>query len=273
MKSARSKSTNRNRFERRAAFTLVELLVVIAIIGILVALLLPAVQSVREAARRTACLNHLRQIGLAMQNYHSSHMTFPVGGTEWRGPFSPEATQIAWSAFLLPHIEQNNVYQQLNFQSAFDDSVNANAAATVISTYICPSSQRGNQLSEDRGPCDYGGMFGERITSPNNPPKGLMVYEQAYAHRDIHDGASNTIIVAEDSDFSDGQWINGRNLFDQAFPINSAPEFENDIRSRHPSGANIALADGSVHFLNQTIELRILAALCTRAGGEIIDNF
>ena len=74
--------------------------------------------------------------------------------------------------------------------------------------------------------------------------------------------------VAEDSDFSDGQWINGRNIFDQAFGINIAPEFENDIRSRHPHGANAAMADGSTHFLNDSISLEVLAAICTRDGGE-----
>jgi prepilin-type processing-associated H-X9-DG protein len=101
----------------------------------------------------------------------------------------------------------------------------------------------------------------------------MMVYEKAHAHRDIRDGSSNTIIVAEDSDFSDGQWINGLNIFDQAFAVNAAPEFENDIRSRHPQGANIALADGSAHFINDSIDLQILAALCTRDGGEINHNF
>ena len=257
----------------RRAFTLVELLVVIAIIGILIGMLLPAVQSVREAARRTVCLNNLKQIGLALQNYHSAHDAFPVGGTGWRGPWSPDETQIAWSAFLLPYLEQGNVFQQIEFSEAFDSPANAAAADEILDVFICPSSLRGRQLSDGRGPCDYGGMFGERITGPNNPPKGLMVYGQAYSHRDIKDGSSHTIIIGEDSDFSDGQWINGRNIFDQAFPINAAPGFENDIRSRHPGGANVALADGSTHFLSESTELELLAALCTRAGGETSHNF
>jgi len=257
----------------RRAFTLVELLVVIAIIGILVAMLLPAVQSVREAARRTVCMNHLKQIGLALQNHHSAHMEFPVGGTGWRGPWTPDETQIAWSAFLLPFMDQNNVFEQIDFDEAFDSPVNAIAAEAVIETFVCPSSLRGSELSDGRGPSDYGGMFGERITGPNQPAKGLMVYGAARSHRDIPDGSSNTIIVAEDSDFSDGQWINGLNIFDQAFAINAAPEFENDIRSRHPGGANAALADGSVHFLDETVDLEVLAALCTRAGGETNHNF
>ena len=100
-----------------------------------------------------------------------------------------------------------------------------------------------------------------------------MLYGQKLAHRDVRDGSSNTIIVAEDSDFSDGQWINGRNIFDQAFGINIAPEFENDIRSRHPRGANAAMADGSTHFLNDSISLEVLAAICTRDGGEPVTKF
>lgn len=254
---------------RRSGFTLVELLTVIAIVGILIGMLLPAVQSVREAARRTSCSNKVRQIGIALQNYHSTHGSFPVGGTEWRGPSNPGATQIAWSAFILPQLEQNDLFEQIDFQSSFDSPANEPPAAVILSTFVCPSSQRGAQLSDGRGPCDYGGMNGERITSPNNPPKGLMLYERALSVSDVRDGLSNTIIVAEDSDFSDGQWINGRNIFDQAFGVNDAPAFENDIRSQHAAGAYAAFADGSVHFLNDTLDLNTLAALCTRDGGEI----
>ncbi|QEG20953.1 DUF1559 domain-containing protein [Mariniblastus fucicola] len=257
----------------RCAFTLVELLVVISIVGILIGLLLPAVQSVRESARRITCLNNLKQIGLALQNYHSAHQEFPVGGTGWRSSWTPDETQIAWSAFLLPFLDQNNVFERIDFTDGFDSQSNVAAAESIIAVFVCPSSLRGTELSDGRGPCDYGGMYGERISGPNNPPKGLMVYGQSYSHRDIRDGSSHTIIVAEDSDFSDGQWINGRNIFDQAFPINQAPAFENDIRSRHPDGANVSLADGSVHFLNQTVSLEVLAALCTRAGGETNHDF
>ncbi len=257
----------------RCAFTLIELLVVIAIIGILIGMLLPAVQSVRAAARRTVCQNNLKQLGLALQNYHTAHQEFPVGGTGWRGPWSPDETQIAWSAFLLPFLEQESVFQRLDLQKAFDSADNAAGAAVVIDVFICPSSLRGTELSNGRGPCDYGGMYGERITGPNDPPKGLMIYGDARSHRDIPDGSSHTIIVAEDSDFSDGQWINGLNLFDQAFAINAAPAFENDIRSRHPGGANAAFADGHVRFFPENLELEILAAICTRAGSEIVGSY
>lgn len=257
----------------RAGFTLVELLVVIAIIGILIGMLLPAVQQVREAARRISCGNHLRQIGIALNNHHSSFAKFPVGGLEFRGPLDPDGRQIAWSAFLLPFIEQSNVHRQIDFSKGFDSLENQVAAAALIDIYVCPSSARGSQLSEGRGPCDYGGIFGERISSPNNPPKGLLVYDKSFSFRDIRDGSSNTLIVAEDSDFSDGQWINGRNIFDQAFAINQAPSFENDIRSQHPGGANGVYADGHVQFLSENMPLATLAAICTRDGGEVVGEF
>ena len=258
---------------KRTAFTLVELLVVIAIIGILVGMLLPAVQSVREAARRTTCLNNLRQTGLALHNYHSGHGEFPIGATGFRGLLNPDATQIAWSAIVLPFLDQTNVFEAIDFDVAFDDPANRVAAAKILPVYVCPSGSRGPALSNDRGPTDYGGMYGERITSPNSPPKGTMIYTAARSHADVADGSSNTIVVAEDSDFADGQWINGRNLFDQAYAINAAPDFENDIRSRHTGGANVAFADGSTHFLNEQLELATLAGLCTCAGGEVVTNF
>jgi len=257
---------------RRRGFTLVELLVVIAIIGVLVALLLPAVQAAREAARRASCSNNLKQIGLGLHLYHDVHRTFPPGGVEFRLGSDTSKRQLAWSVFLLPYIEQLNLYEQLDLTTAFDSAENAPAAATVLSVYICPSAPSGDQLVSGRGPCLYGGIYGERITSPNNPPKGTMLYDTPISMAHIRDGTSNTLVVAEDSGFADGQWINGRNIFDQAFAINKAPPFENDIRSEHPGGANGVLADGSVRFFSETMNLDTLAAYCTRAGGEVIAN-
>jgi prepilin-type N-terminal cleavage/methylation domain-containing protein len=254
-------------------FTLVELLVVIAIIGVLVALLLPAVQAAREAARRTQCGNNLRQVGLALHIYHQAHGAFPVGGLEWRPYGDTTKRQLAWSVFLLPHLEQQNLYDTLDLSKAFDAPENAEPAATILSVYICPTSTRGQKLVDNRGPCDYGGIFGERINSPNNPPKGSMLYDQWISTAQIRDGTSNTLIISEDSQWPDGQWINGRNIFDQAYPINAAPLFENDIRSLHPSGAMGVLADGSVRFLSETMDAEILGGICTRAGGEVVGAF
>ena len=146
----------------RTGFTLVELLVVIAIIGILIGMLLPAVQAVRAAARRTQCANNLRQIGVALHSHHAAKQQFPIGTVEWR-PYPGTDTshrQLAWSAFLLPYMEQQNVYQQLDLRQAFDAVDNQVGASAVVQAYLCPSSIRDDYQPNGRGACDYGGIFG-----------------------------------------------------------------------------------------------------------------
>lgn len=266
-------ASRHGRSRQARGFTLVELLVVIAIIGVLVALLLPAVQAVRESARKAKCKNNLRQIGIGLNHYHQALESFPPGGVEWRPYGNKTKRQIAWSAYLLPYVEQQNVYAALDLDTPFDSPENADAAATIINIYICPTSPGGGKLIDGRGPCDYGGIYGERISSPNNPPKGAMLYDRAICLAEIRDGASNTLIIAEDSAWSDGQWINGRNIFDQAFAINAAPAFENDIRSLHPGGAMAVFCDGHVRFLSESMDMESLAAICTRDGGEVVSSF
>jgi len=257
----------------RGGFTLIELLVVVTVIGALTALMLPAIQSARQAARKASCSNHLRQIGLGLHSHHDGYNHFPPGGIELRTFASPQGRQLAWSAYLLPFIEQQPLYDRIDFKKAFDSPENAEAAAEIVPTYLCPSVARFSYRVDGRGACDYGGIYGERITGPNSPPKGAMLYDRRLRIRDIRDGTAHTLIVSEDAQWKDGQWINARNLFDQAFPINHAPAFENDIRSKHPGGANGLFVDGSARFLDEDMEMDVLAAICTRDGGEPIEGF
>src|SRR5689334_22741074 len=132
---------------RRPGFTLIELLVVIAIIGVLIALLLPAVQSAREAARRSQCTNNLKQLGLALHNYESSNGSFPPAGESTNYGTTPPSTQFvdgSWSTFarILPYIEGGASYNAANFSLEYHDLTGANftASSTVVATFLCPSS-------------------------------------------------------------------------------------------------------------------------------------
>lgn len=257
----------RPRRSRDVGFTLIELLVVIAIIGTLVGLLLPAVQAAREAMRRASCQNNLHQVGLGLHNYHAAFGKFPPGAIEVR-PEVAGGKQYAWSAFILPQMEQSALASRIDFHLPFDAPENLDAAAEIVPAYVCPTTPRPEPLINGMGVSDYGGIYGERIVSTNNPPRGMMIHDRALGFRDILDGSSNTVIIAEDAEFPDGQWINGRNLFDQAFGINQAPVFENDMRSFHPGGVMVLMSDGAARFLTEQLDLELLAAICTRNGRE-----
>lgn len=253
----------------RAGMTLVELLVVVAVVSALVALLLPAVQSAREAARRTACGHNLRHIGCALHGHLLAKRVFPVGCLEWKPGPGGTSRCLAWNAFILPWLEQQSVADRLDLERPYDDAANRSAAAVGMPVFVCGSSERVGLTIGGLGRCDYGGVAGERITGPNTPMKGVLVHDEQFGTRQIIDGLSKTILVAECSQgvWSDGQWINGRNLFDQAYPVNW-PTSEDEIRSRHPGGAQGLAGDGAVHMLGENIDRRVLAAVCTRGRGE-----
>jgi prepilin-type N-terminal cleavage/methylation domain-containing protein/prepilin-type processing-associated H-X9-DG protein len=200
----------KNFIKRRQAFTLVELLVVIAIIGILIGMLLPAVQQVREAARRIQCLNNLKQMTLAMHNYESARMRFPPGFTfDQSNPF-PTAF---WSAFILPDIEQNNLYQQLDLEASFsaDGTNNEAACGTFIPIFQCPSANVSPSVSDGQGipnrvPCNYlACASGTSVSESGSGPwvadafsaDGIMYENSRTTFGAITDGSSNTVIVGE----------------------------------------------------------------------------
>jgi len=257
----------------RRGMTLVELLVVAAIVAVLVAILLPAVQAAREAARRTSCMNNLRNVGCALHGHLLSNRAFPFGCLEWKAGLGGTKRCLAWSAFILPWLEEQSTADRLEFSKPYDHAANAGAAAVGLPVFICASADRVGPTVGGLGRCDYGGLAGERITSSNSPMKGALIHERRFAEREVVDGLSKTIFVAECSsgEWADGQWINGRNLFDQAYAINH-PTSEDEIRSRHAGGGAHALfGDGAVRFVADSTDRRVLAAACTRAGGEPTD--
>lgn len=249
--------------------TLVELLVVVAIVAALVALLLPAVQAAREAARRTTCLNNLRHVGCALHGHLLARRKFPVGCLEWKPAVGGTNRCLSWNVFILPWLEQQDVADRFDLRRPYDAAENRAAAATPMPVFVCPTADRAGVTVGGLGRCDYGGLAGERIVGPNSPMKGPLIHDTNFAQAQITDGLSKTIFIAECAagTWADGQWANGRNLYDQAFVINAAT-WEDEIRSRHPGGAHGLLGDGAVQFLAESIDVRVLAAACTRARGE-----
>ncbi|KAA5544390.1 DUF1559 domain-containing protein [Roseiconus nitratireducens] len=253
----------------RPGFTLVELLVVIAIVGILVSLLLPAAQFAREAARQTTCRDNQHQIGIALQAYHNLHRSLPIGCLQWRAWGQPMTRKnLAWSAFLLPQMGEQPLYEAVDFDLAYDHPRNAAAAAVVVESYLCPTEiPQGGPRAE----ISYGGLFGERLID-NRPDDGVFLYDQVIRFRDCLDGLSGTIATGEDMVGPDSQWINGGNVFVQAHGINDDQAWvgDNEIRSLHPAGAMVLFLDGSVHLLNESLDPTVLGQMITRAGHEVI---
>jgi prepilin-type N-terminal cleavage/methylation domain-containing protein len=292
-------------------FTLVELLVVIAIIGVLVSLLLPAVQAAREAARRMRCGNNLKQIGLAMHMYHDSLSGLPPGWIAQHPttnrPYWLGRPGWAWGTRILPYLEQANVVENLiDYRLPLLDPFHTEARMTVIPTYLCPSDIGGSTIVLEAGPIpmanyatghtattvsktNYVGVFGTiRMIDAGCPMgdcvgNGSLVLQKSFRLSDLRDGLSNTFIVGErDSKFSPSTWLGvfagaahapGRIVAVAENPPNSSTNPGFTFSSFHPTGTHFLAADGSVKLISETIEMSTYHALCTRAGGEIAGEY
>jgi prepilin-type N-terminal cleavage/methylation domain-containing protein len=279
---------------RPRGFTLVELLVVIAIIGVLVALLLPAVQSAREAARRMQCSNNLRQIALAVQNYHDTYRFLPPGASD------PSLAGSSGFAAILPFLEQAALYQLYDFSKGNSDPANLQAVSQRIKTYLCPSCVFLRQVplegcdTNRRAPGTY--AFSTSTGDPWTESDGAIVnIRSAPLTRlaSITDGTSNTLLAGESHwGFRDylftsgpcaGQVRGGFTYWASPYPLStlfsSRGPFNpqalggdtrrlHNFRSSHPAGVNMALVDGAVRFVAESIDHGVLDAAVTRDGGE-----
>ncbi len=303
---------NANVVERGGAsgrgFTLVELLVVIAIIGILIALLLPAVQAAREAARRLQCANNLKQIGLAAHNYHAAHLMFPPGALM---PQIGNRASAGWHVSILPYIEGGSLAHGLK-DSLHDVNEPTIAALRdiAVATYLCPSATAVQSDAGDGAATHYFGVTGpgrnghvknlEMAHCGNMSTDGILYAGSEVRIADVRDGTSNTLFVGERvylmRPWTHGAWWHGspetkfcvysaKNI---RWPLNTSTDdvgcyvfapspgcpgtvVFNDLMfaSEHPGGVQFVFADGSVHFLSETIEFSLFGDLATKAGGEV----
>lgn len=293
----------------RRGFTLVELLVVIAIIGILIGMLLPAVQQVREAARRTECANKMRQLSLAVMNFESAQSRFPAGWTSADNSEDGLLPGWAWSAEILPFIEQATLSDQIDFRSAILDPVNVPLTTEVIDAYLCPSdpdaeilnfvteivepvgSGSGNSNNNSGGFGDelllarsnYSGVFGNIDDNEDAfRGDGMFFGNSRLGFRNIRDGSSNTMLIGERrNDLGAVTWVGVIDGIEEPFarivgatdraPNDAGEELQN-FRSYHPGGINVGLADGSTQFVTNNVDEELFQALGTRSGGEVVNT-
>lgn len=296
----------------RKGFTLIELLVVIAIIAVLIGLLLPAVQKVREAANRNQCINNLKQVGLALQSHHDTQLKFPPGYTSGvSGTGNDTGPGWGWAAYLLPSIEQENLYRSIDFALPIEAPTMAGARTTLIKTYLCPSDTIPSQAipvgprgTSDQlvsttctlAPANYVGNFG--IGEPGVDGEGVFFRGSKIRIADITDGTSNTLLVGERSFYhAESTWVGavtGANQGPTAgspLPIQESnasnfvlahtgetfkgpayPEEANHFTSRHTGIGNFVFADGHVSSLSGSTTYATYKALSTRSGGEAISQ-
>jgi len=319
---------------RRNAFTLVELLVVIAIIGILIALLLPAVQAAREAARRAQCVNNLKQLGLALHNYHDQWHTFPPSESRPYTDRSTSGAYLNWVILVLPFMEQQPLYNEFNRNLPINNAANAAARGRQINAMLCPSDPnnqtrfngsangRTSSLGDGWARGNYAangslcfrrhsttdswcGAFADSLGWQQADRRGVMGVNSSVGIAGILDGTSNTLLVGEiraglvqadergtwalGSAAGSSLWAHG-GMYGDAYGINcrslnsddtlgcqaaidaagsaealrdlglscypSGDGNQHGVRSLHPGGANVCLADGSTRFVSETIQAK-----------------
>jgi prepilin-type N-terminal cleavage/methylation domain-containing protein len=295
---------------KHAGFTLIELLVVIAIISVLIALLLPAVQAAREGARRAGCQNNLKQIGLALHNYHSANDVFSIGYVA-----APNAnTNVTspgwgWATAILPALEQQVIYNAANLNLAIEVPDNATVRTTSLGVFVCPTDRFtgrftmtdvNNQPIADAETNSYTGNFGRDVNIANNPGggNGMFMRNLAFGVRDVTDGTGQTVLIGErGSLLTQVPWagaINGgicrvtpgspsQSTRTKTAPVEPLARADtaggtstdlffdpDDFYSPHPAGLYFLMGDGSVKFIKTSINANVYGDLCSRNLNEIV---
>ena len=289
-------------FQRRhagRAFTLVELLVVIAIIGVLVALLLPAIQAAREAARRVSCVNNLTQLGISVHNYEFHHEVLPSGVINPDGPIrnEPIGQHVSWIVTILPYFEQTPMYRKFNIELGAYAPENSEVRGAQIESIRCPSYPGPDYSDDGRtiANSNYAACYNDSEAPIDVKNNGLMFLNSRVRYSDIFDGSSNTLLLSEFRYPEEGLlgWVSGtratlRNtsLIEQPRPRyarnaqgaaieEEAPQdpfFVGGFSSAHAGGINAAFADGSTRFISSQIEPTVLRLYGNRSDGEIIKS-
>lgn len=315
------------RNNRGAGFTLIELMVVIAIIAILIALLLPAVQKVREAANRIRCQNNLKQTGLALASFQSQYGCFPPGSVSSSTPSVEDLKHLkrvgltpaqatkdhSFVPFILSHLEQSNLAAKYTYNSNWSEAPNADAVQTHLTIMVCPSVPLGANRTINR---TIGGLALSLPTTDYAPNysyisalatnglvdnvsdnDGIMQPNRCFRPEEIPDGFSNTMLLSEDAgrpawytyrvlqntnSRTDGGWADPGNAYVVHGADPTTPKADltggpchtncnngNEVYSFHQGGANHVFADGSVHFIRASMDIRLFVRLITKAGNEV----
>ncbi len=287
-------------------YTIIELLVAMVIIGILIALLMPAIQAGRESARRVQCANHLRQMGVALHAYHSTFQQYPSGIVQQNG--------FLWSGALLPFLEQQVVFETLDLEQGWHHPANTSALRQVYPIFRCPSASaplRQDHGVTDRVPATYLAVGSGTQQLESGPPPtiygapqdGIFYLDSAVRFRDIMDGSCQTLAIGEtlvDIEYQVPDATGVPQLLDHwavgtpTFAPNEISEavgssgvgiglalsrdsetcidsMELSFSSRHPGAAQMLLADGHVRLLQQSIDATLWSAMGTKDGFEIVE--
>lgn len=291
---------------RRRGFTLIEVLVVISLIGMLMAMLIPAVLSVRESARQVACANNLAQLGMALHGYDAANGGLPAGCIEAKGPIHNVARghHMGWIVALLPHLDEGIMYRHVDQRASVYDKKNAPVRAVVVRNLFCPSS--GGVRTRQPGRTDdgefpdgialttYAGCHNDVESPIDTLNHGVLFLNSHITQRDVTDGVTHTIYVGEripdeqtDLGWLSGtsatlrnasEWLMGEEASKKSYEIwadEAASQPKNELRvggfgSYHTSGSNFLFGDGAVHLLVSDVELSVLQQMAHRADGKLL---